>query len=295
MDPEQHDVDDDFVGGFNSGEGDGQPEVEEAKGSPDQPSGSGEQPAGQQEATPPAGDQPSSSAEPAVDPYAGLPEPVRELLAKIPSLEAERAAEAEARRRLEGQVRSFQSRLDKLSATPPPAPAEPPRLEKLAQAKEALGTDLPEVMDALDELAALLPKPQALPPAEPQDSAPAAAAAQPAPVPAPLTPEAQAAFDALDAVRPDWFETLDSADCKLFLTTRPELAQTYQGMRTAGDALKVLGEFDRYRQSLATAQSTATTRQTRMAAGVLPSGGARAPARVSPGSEDDGLNEGFYS
>lgn len=152
---------------------------------------------------------------------------------------------------------------------------------------------MPEVMDALDELAALIPTtpaPQAAAPV----SAPAPSAQAPDPQPN-LDPVAQAHFEALDLAHPGWFETLESTDAKLWLAQRPDMAAKFAKADTAKKLDEVLTGFKAYRQQTQTAQSTAQTRQTRMAAGVLPQGGARAPARLPPGTEEDGMAAGFNS
>ena len=66
-------------------------------------------------------------------------------------------------------------------------------------------------------------------------------------------------------------------------------------MRTAGDALKVLGAYDSYRQQLKTAESTQVARASRMAAAVVPAGNTRAPAKAQPMSEEEAMEQGFRS
>lgn len=299
MDPNltQDDEEAQMDAGFNS-ENAGPSETAEP---PAQSAAAAPAPADQPAAEASAATDPSSStgdAEPAVDPYAGLPQEVRALLAKVPQLEAEVASANERSRRAEGRVHSLQGQLAKLATpAPAPAPTEAPAqpLSKLQHAKETLGHDMPEVIDALDELAALLPPPQSAPP---KPAAPVAApvqSASPEPAAPGIDPVAQAHFEALDATRPDWFQTLDSDDCKLWLTTRPDIAQVYRGMKTAGDALTVLKAFDVWRQQKQTAETTQVTRATRMAAAVVPTGNTRAPARAQPMSEEEAMEQGFRS
>lgn len=300
MDPALTDDQDDaeMLAGFNSDEG-GQPDDEGNKptdppGSQAQQDGAAPKPAGQQvEGAAATADQ-SSSAEPQDDPFAALPEAVRNLLAKVPTLEASLAAEEQNRRRLEGQVRSQQSQLAKLTASPSPAPAQPAerRLDKLEQARSSVGTDMPEVMDALDEIASLIPQ---APAPQPQAQAPASAPVQESVVEPQADPVANAHFETLDTLRPGWFQTLDSTDAKLWLSANPAMAAKFNTADTAVKLMEVLDGFTASRQQLKTAQSEAQARQARMAAAVVPNGGARQPTRTPPGSEEDGMVAGFSS
>lgn len=254
-------------------------------------------PAGQQVEEPKTPTESSSSAEAVTDPFEGLPPAARKLLAEVPTLQAQLAATEDRARRAEGQVRSMQSRFDSLVATPAPSTAPAPKLDKLQHAKDTLGHDMPEVLDALEELAALLPA-QSAPPVATAPTPPAQAPAQ-APAQS-AAPANNPHMQALDAVRPDWFETLDSADCKLWLTTQPpELQAAYQRAESAGDVLQVLGAFDKYRQDLQTAnsqaQAQAATRTSRIAAAVVPTGHTRAPTGKRTLTEEEAMNLGFNS
>lgn len=246
-------------------------------------------PAGQQAEEPKAATESSSSATTATDPFEGLPPAARKLLAEVPTLQAQLAATEDRARRAEGQVRSMQSRFDSLVA----APATAPKLDKLQHAKETLGHDMPEVIDALDELAALLPKPQSAPPA----TAPTAPAQAPAPVN--VQPEPQALsphLQALNEVRPDWFETMDSADLKLWVTTQDaETRAAYARASSAGDVLKVLNGFDKYRQQLQTASTQAAVRTSRVAAAVVPTGHAKTTGARRALTEEEAMEQGFRS
>lgn len=254
-------------------------------------------PAGQQETESKAAAESGQSAQPVVDPFEGLPEAARKLLAEVPTLQSQLAATEERARRAEGQVRSLQGRFDKLNEAPAPAPA--PKLDKLQHARDTLGADMPEVVDALEELAALLPPAQSAPPVATAPAAPAAPAQAPARAPAPQV-EVSPHMEALDQVRPDWFETMESTDLKLWLTTQsPDLQAAYRRAGTAGDVLQVLGEFDKYRQGLQTANSEAAAqaaaRTSRVAAAVVPTGHARAPAGKRVMSEEEAMSLGFNS
>ena len=297
MDPAQklnEDLDAAMLDGFGSEDsgqsGAGGESAEKPPGSQEQPQGAAELPAGQQGAqAAPAADQ-NPGAEPQVDPFAELPEAVRNLLAKVPELEARAATADERSRRAEGQVRSFQSQLAKLT-TQAPAAAPPAPLSKLEQARQTVGLDMPEVMEALDELRGLIPS-EPTQQATAPSPAPAvqASAAEPA-----VDPVAQAHFEALDLTHPGWFETLESTDAKLWLATHPDMAAQFAVADTAKKLSVVLDGFKAHRQQTQTAQSATQNRQTRMAAAVLPQGGNRAPARAEPSSEEDGMAAGFNS
>lgn len=232
------------------------------------------------------------------DPYAGLPPQVRELLAvaaRVPELEHKLDVVNDHNRRLEGAVRSFQSRLDKQAAA---AAKTPQAVERITRAQDALRDDMPDLTDALEELKGLLPEPLesddvAAPAAAPQAKAPAAQP-QGQPAPAGVDPVAQAHMDALDAVAPTWFEDLNSADAQLWLTTRPELAQTLRVARDAKSVLSVHGEFKKFRAAQSTAQTQAVTRQARMAAAATPQGVSRNPSPAQMTSEEDAMKAGFF-
>lgn len=232
----------------------------------------------------------SPSSEPVEDPFSGLPPQVRELLAQVPALVSQLSEEKTARLREQGQVRAMQSRLDKLTlALPAEAPAPASRTPKLDHALEALGSDMPEVTDALGELRSLLP---AFEPAPQPAPTPAAEPATQAQAPG-IDPVAVAHIEALDNVRPDWFQTLDSADCKLWLEQNPDMKAKYARMGSAKDALDVLTGFDKYREGLNKAASTAAARTARMAAAAIPTGSRRATERAAPLSEDEAMAQGF--
>lgn len=276
----------DMLAGFNSDE------VGQSGTKTDPPAqlqGAATDPAGQQVTELAHAADQGSGAEPQVDPFAALPEAVRNLLAEVPTLKTELATVTQMNRRLDGHVRSLQSQLDKSTAQAAATPPAPPAKSKLEQAKEALGTDMPEVMDALEELAALIP-----PKPEPQAAAPTPApAVQPQAAQTDIDPVTAAHFEALDLAHPGWFETLESTDAKLWLASNPEMGSKFAKAHTAKQLAEVLDGFKAHRQQTQTAQSAAQARQTRMAAGVQPHGGARQPAKAQPGTEDDGMSIGF--
>lgn len=293
MDPNTpSDEDTAMMAGFNSTEDD-----QSKEGSSSTTVTTATPPAGQQVEEPKDPAESSSSDQVVVDPFAGLPEAARKLLAEVPTLQAQLAATEERARRAEGHVRSLQGRFDSLATSPAPAP----KLDKLQHARDTLGADMPEVVDALEELAALLPPIQSAPPVATAPAAPAAPAQAPALAPVQQAPEVNPHMEALDQVRPDWFETMESADLKLWLTTQSQdLQAAYRRAGTAGDVLQVLGKYDEYRQGLQTANSEAAAqaaaRTSRVAAAVVPTGHARAPTggkRVM--SEEEAMNLGFNS
>ncbi len=294
MDTARNDEDAAMLSGFDSGNDDDQSVDEgvpsQPSGSPSQTQGDATSQAGQLEQSAKPADAPSPSDEPAIDPFAGLPDAVKKLLAEVPTLRSENAALHQNQRRLDGQVRSFQSQFDKLAAMQAQPADKPtgPRFEKLQRARETIGVDLPEVMEALDEFASMFP---AETPAQQPTQQPVQVTEQASGI----DPAAQAHIDALDTFRPGWFETLESAECKLWLTQQPLLARRAATMQTAADAMAVLTEFDKFREQTKTSKSQSDTRQTRMAAAVSQSGGNRAPQRTAPSSEDDDMAAGFNS
>ena len=286
MDPSTtNDEDAAMQAGFNSTEDD-----QSDQGSSTTTAATVTPPAGQQEEEPKATAESGSGDQAATDPFEGLPEAARKLLAEVPTIQAQLAATEDRARRAEGQVRSMQGRFDSLIAA---APTPAPKLDKLQHAKETLGHDMPEVMDALEELAALLPPAQSAPPVSTAPTPPAQvhtqAPAQPA---AAINPHMQA----LDQVRPDWFETLDSTDCKLWVTTQsPDIQAAYRRAESAGDVLTVLGAFDKHRQQLQTASTQAAVRTSRVAAAVVPTGNARTTGTRRALTEEEAMEQGFRS
>lgn len=283
MDPNTpNDEDAAMQAGFNSTEDD-----QSDKGSSSTTVATVTPPAGQQTEEPKEPLESGSSAEAVADPFEGLPPAARKLLAEVPTIQAALAATEDRARRAEGQVRSMQGRFDSLVAAAPP-PAH--KLDKLQHARDTLGHDMPEVVDALDELAALLPPAQSAPPVVTAPTPPAQAPAQSA------APAINPHMQALDQVRPDWFDTLDSTDCKLWVTTQsPEIQAAYRRAESAGDVLQVLGAFDKHVQHKQTASLQAASRESRVAAAVVPTGNAKAPGARRALSEAEAMEQGFKS
>lgn len=283
MDPHEDEEDRAMSVGFDS---DGEAASDGSE--PADPPKPDDSPAGQQAEAPKAeadGQGPSGEAV-VEDPFSGLPPQVRELLAKVPTLEGRIEEEKAARVRAEGLVRSVQGRLDRLTQSAPVS-APVSRTPKLDRALEELGSDMPEVTDALAELKALLPteETRAAPSVEDLQQAPSGAAE--------IDPVQVAHIEALDSVRPDWFQTLESADCKLWLTQHPGMKSKYDAMQSAAQVLEVLGAFDEHRQALQKAANSAASRAARQAAAVTPAGSRRAPERAVPLSEEEAMARAF--
>lgn len=220
---------------------------------------------------------PDENAEPVVDPFASLPPQVRELLAAIPSIRSE----LETVRRVANMVPALQSRLDKLNQPAAAATEQVPGAKSRYAKVEALRRELPEIAEALDEIANDrhgAPEPQG----------------QPAPSPTPPAQQAESPHEkALTAVRPTWANDLMSSDFHLWLAQQPRQYQALvTGTDDAGDILHALGQFDQYR-ARTTAQTTTRehlnqARSTRMAAAVTPQGdGRRQRPQASAVDEED--------
>ena len=217
----------------------------------------------------PAAAEPAAKTEPEPDPFASLPPAVRDLLARVPALEAR----LEQTTRVANMVPALQSRIDKLNsqaATTDQVPAQ----RKFAKV-EALRNELPEIADALDEIA--------------NDRHPAPAEQQPQqrqPV-MPAASEANPQEEALTSVRPTWADDLISSDFQLWLARQPRDYQAQvQNTSKAGDILQALVRFDAFRQQTTSTQQLSQQRTTRMAAAVTPQGDGRRQ-RPAPVEDDE--------
>lgn len=201
---------------------------------------------------------------PAVDPFQGLPQEVRELLGRIPMMETQ-LREAQS---LAGRVPQLQSQLAKLTAAPAPAA----KFEKV----EALRGDFPEVAEALDQLAAH----NAANRAEEQ----------------PEQPASDPQMEALDGVRPTWATEIMSSGFQLWLRTQPEdYRSQIAGTDKAKDLLGALGKYDAYARTTS-GRNPADTRQQRIAAAVAPQADGRRPGRAAvEDDEDAAFAAGFRS
>lgn len=217
----------------------------------------------------------------AADPFAGLPPAVRDLLAEIPTLRATAETAVRQAKESAGRVASLQSRLDKLNANPAAdqAPAKP-RFAKVEALREQ---GLPEIADALEEIASATEQARTPePPAEP------AGAAAP-PVDDSLTPDEMA----LQIARPTWATDLTSTDFQLWLARQPrDYQQRIQNTDKAAEIMGALTQFDAGKK----AAPGGTQRGARMAAAVQPASDGRRGAprgQVQAMTEDEAFEAGF--
>lgn len=232
-------------------------------------------PADQEPATAPeAVAKPEEKPEPAVDPFAGLPPAVRELLATIPAMRTE----IETTRRMANMVPALQSRIDKLSQPVPATAPEAVTPSKGRFAKvEAIRNELPEIADALDEIANAHLQGRE----QPHQAKPAAQTEVPPPA------EKSPHEDALDSVRPTWSDELMSSDFQLWLTQQPaDFQNMVARTNKAGDILTALKKFDGFKAQTTSTQQLNQTRTGRMAAAVVPQGDGRRQ-RVAATPEDE--------
>lgn len=218
------------------------------------------------------------------DPFANLPAPVRDLLAKIPALEQRTNAAETIARTAQGRVASLQSQLDRqrADASPAPTPATP-KFQKL----EALRDQLPEVAEALDEIVAS-PAP--------------AAAPTPAPPPNEPTPqrssqqESDPQSEVLDELRPNWAQELMSSDFQLWLSTQPaDYQRTVNATDKAAVIIGALNKHGDHVKQSASTRNLATQRQQRMAAAVVPPGDGRRSSAAKPQDDEDAAFEAGFS
>lgn len=234
----------------------------------------------------------AANPEPKPDPFESLAPEVRRLLADS----ARMSREFEGTRRLAGMVPALQRKIDQLEraaqqpAAPtaaPPAPA-PPRFEKVAALREQ---GLPEIADALEELAsALPPKTKA-----PEPKAPAAPQAQ-APSQAPAAPDlVAAAEETLANVRPGWEREVLSDEFQLWLSRQP--AEYQAEVASTDKAWVILKSLEQWRPSKARTPQpppAPNPQRARMAAAVTPRGdGQRSRAPID--EELAAFNAGYNS
>ncbi len=218
----------------------------------------------------PAADQP-------VDPYEGLPQAVRDRLAKVDQLEHEN-------RTLGGRFSAMQKDFNafKASATRPvenaPAPAKPAK-------RELVRGELPEVAEAMDELETRLADAQK-PKPEPE----------PAESPAPAEPT-QVAKE-LSKVHPDWANTLRGSDFHLWLGQQaPQYANEIRETDSAVVIAAALTKFDGFRAQKAEQQrqkdALAASRKNRVAGSEQPRAGARPAATPETEDAEEAFLAGF--
>lgn len=220
----------------------------------------------------------------AVDPFGALPKEVRDLLGKIPALETATQDALQRARTAEGRLAGLQSKLDKMGnggTAAEQAPARP-KLERIQALRDQ---GLPEIADAMEELAA-----HAIPDKKPEQGGNEAQVAQHAPAAEDDDPQ----VIALGIARPNWATEVDGSDFRLWLSTQPaEFQQRINRTDKASDILNALTAFDQRPKPQATTQRT-----TRMAAGVTPQGDGRRPGARGRGEEldeDAAMEAGFSS
>lgn len=284
--PDTYDEDADFATGFDSTEP--EPTATSADALDDDPTATPAPDAPASGDSGPAASEQQGGEAAAEDPFAALPQAVRDLLATVPRLQTE----LESLRRTAGMVPALQSKLDKLErgAAPPPQEATPPKRFEKVESLRAQGLD--EIADAMEEIAAAMPGDKA---AQPKAETPAPAA----PAATPPAAAEDPVLRALDQVRPSWSQDLLSTDFGLWLTQQPaEIQREVTGTQDAGVILKHLASFDKHKQARPTAPTPSpvqTVRHQRMSAAITPRGDGR-PVR-KPGDLDDedaDMNAGFY-
>lgn len=288
--PDDYDEDADFAAGFASTEPEPSGDTLALDDTP-QPQPGPAEPAPVEVAAVPTDPQPAEA-----DPFASLPAAVRDLLGKVPSLEAE----VQTLRRQAGMVPALQGRIDKLMSErqAPPPEATPPAAPTLTKVSKLREQGLDEIADAMDEIAALTPR-----------ATPAPAAPAPEPVAAPAAPAAQPAqndpvLSLLDDMRPTWARDLDSTDFKLWLSHQPaDFQQTVRTTNSAKVMLDSLGAFDRFQAQRTSANPptpaptpAAPSRQLqRMHAAMAPRGDGRSTRASTPVDDEEAdMNAGFY-
>lgn len=228
-------------------------------------------PEAQATAAPAAIAKPAEKSVPEDDPFASLPQAVRDLLARVPALEAR----LEQTTRVANMVPALQSRLDKLNM-PTAATDQAPAGRKFAKV-EALRHELPEIADALDEIVNDRRAPEVVD--RPAQPAPAARA------PAEVSPHEEA----LTSVRPNWANDLTSADFQLWLARQPRDYQAHvQSTSKSGPILEALGKFDSFRAQTTSTQQLNQNRTVRMAAAITPQGDGR---RQRPVASNEDVEE----
>ena len=192
------------------------------------------------------------------DPFAGLPEAVRNALATIPTLQQELRSTV-------GRVGALQRELAQARqpAPEPEAPRQPSKLEALRQ-------ELPEVADALEE-----------------------ATRNRGPSPEELRAElaAQMQEELLESQRPTWAQDLTGNDFQQWLTTQtPQYQQQVRESSRASVVLGALSKYDAFKSQAVQRIQQLQRNQSRLSAAVTPSSGTRrAPAKSEDDMTDDEL------
>jgi len=231
----------------------------------------------------------------AVDPFAGLPEPVRDALARVTTMEHDLRTTRDRLSAAEGRVAAFQREKDTQRQAPATAAAEVPTVAPKPPKRERVRGELPEVAEAMDELEeqlAALRKERATAPA------PSAPAPSPASAPAPGQTAEDREAEALAALDPEWGTKMNSTAFKLWTSTLAENDRlTINGTDKAIVLAGYLKKFDKFTEGVETRTREATTtsqrRDTRTArAAAPPSSGSRGlPTKAF--TEEEAFEAGF--
>jgi hypothetical protein len=230
--------------------------------------------------------QPADDGAPPVDPFAGMPQQAREILARVPQLEMELLQA----KRMASMVPALQSQIDKLSSRTPSAegsrtaphrddPAPSPRgARRSLPSVDALRAEVPEVAAAFDDVIERIERTR-------QEPAPQGAQRTDPAAPAGSAPPVDENEAVLDSVRPTWANDLSSTDFQLWLATQPaDYRANVMGTSRASVMLQAFDAFDASRPRSAGAPAPAAQpRNNRMAAAVVRNTGLRpAPGRGQP-------------
>lgn len=232
-----------------------------------------------------------ASAPAADDPFASLPPAMKELLAKIPTLEHDQKTANGRLSALQRENEALKRQLSQAPAAAPPAPA-PAEPAELPSVKAVRDQGLPEVADAINEALKSRKEPAA---------APAPAAPAPAAVVEVDDPRLAQEADALQKLQPEWAQKMNSADFKLYLGMQDEATRT--NVLTTDRAIVVLAaltQFDQHQAAVRTqvdqAAQLADKRRARSSDAIAPKSGAPAPPRKGEPTEEEafllGFNEG---
>lgn len=232
-----------------------------------------QQPAAEPEQTPGASaDEAQPEAKPA-NPLDALPPEVRELLEDIPRLRRE-LADTKA---VANRVPHLQKQLDKLgkaSAAPPP---EKPKFEKL----DAIRSELPEIADAIQEIADRISTREAPAPEPEPDEGPS---------------EVEEAIAKLNRVRPSWQAEKGSAGFQGWLKSQP--ADYQRELNETADPVVFLAGLSRWdswvaQQATRSTPQPSTTTQ-RRAAAVMPKG-TSAASRPEPDDDEEAAMQAAFN
>jgi hypothetical protein len=248
-------------------------------------------------ATPAASDNQTPDAAPApepeksasqpedADPFAGLSPEVRSLLAET----QRQRVDINVLKSQAGRIAALQSKIDQLESArtaPPPAAPAAPAARRFEKADKLRADGLPEIADALDELAAALPQPKGPDHPEP---VPQTTKAPPSDSPTP-------AEEILTDLRPTWGQELMSDDFQLWLSRQSaEHQQEVRGTSKPGVILRSLQQWDqsKARHSQSSTPQSAPNRQQRIAAAMTPRGDGQRTRAAGSDAEQAAFMTGF--